>query len=56
LGEDSNKIMTELVSDVYETGKCPKDVRVTMTALKKKPKLQNALTMALAASWHIQQR
>jgi len=31
LGEDSIKIMTQLISNVYETGKWPKDVKVTMT-------------------------
>jgi hypothetical protein len=56
LGEDGIKIMTQLISKVYETGKWSKDVKVTMTTLKKKSKLQNALTMALSASWHIQQR
>ena len=56
LGEDGIDIMTQLISSIYETGKWPKDVKVTMTALKKKSKPQNALTVVLSSSWHIQQR
>ena len=55
LGEVGIRIMTQLISNVYETGKWPKDVKVTMTALKKTPKLPNTLTAALSATWHIQQ-
>jgi hypothetical protein len=39
LGEDGLRIVTQLISSVYETGEWPKDcTEVTMIALKKKPK------------------
>lgn len=44
------KIMTQLTNNIYETGDWPKDfVDVTMTALKKRQKLQYAVTIAHAA-------
>jgi hypothetical protein len=43
--------MTQLLNNVCETGEWLKDLgEVTMIALKKKPKLQNALTIAESAS------
>jgi len=38
LGEDSLRIMTQLINNIHETGVCCKDfTEVTMTALKKEP-------------------
>ena len=57
LGEGGLKILTRLINTIYETGEWPKDfTEVTMIALKKKHKLQNAVTTAQSALLHIQQR
>ena len=57
LGDGGLKIMTKLINTIYETGEWQKDfMEVTMIALKKKSKLQNAMTIAQLASLHIQQR
>jgi hypothetical protein len=38
VGEDSLRLMTRLINNIHETGKCCKDfIEVTMTALKKEP-------------------
>jgi hypothetical protein len=48
LGEAGLKIMTKLISTIYETGEWPNDFReVTMIALKKKP--QSVATIAHTA-------
>jgi hypothetical protein len=48
--------MTQLINSIYETGEWPKDfIEVTMIALKKKPKLQNAVTITQSASLYMQQ-
>ena len=57
LGEGGLKILTKLINTIYETGKWPKDfTEVTMIALKRRNKLQNAATIAQSALLHIQQR
>ena len=57
LGEGGLKIMTKLINAIYETGEWPKDfTEVTMIALKRSHKLQNAVTIAQSALSHIQQR
>ena len=57
LGEGGLNILTKLINTIYETGEWPKDfTEVTMIALKKKTKLQNAATTAQSALLHIQQR
>jgi hypothetical protein len=39
LGEDDLKIMTQLFSNIHETGEWPKDlIEVTVISLKKKPR------------------
>jgi hypothetical protein len=39
LGEDGLKLITQLISNLYVTGKWPRDfIEVTMIALQKKPK------------------
>jgi hypothetical protein len=54
LGEGGLKIKTKLINTIDETGEWPKDfTEVTMIALKKKPKLQNAATIAHSALSHI---
>ena len=50
LGEGGLKILTKLSNTVYNTGEWPQDfTEVTMTALKKKTKQQNAATIAQSA-------
>jgi hypothetical protein len=50
LGEDGLRLMTQMINSMYVTGNWPRDfIEVTMTALKKKPKAQNAETIAHAA-------
>ena len=57
LGEGGLKILTKLINTIYETGEWPKDFKeVTMIALKKRHKLQNAATTAQSALLHILQR
>jgi hypothetical protein len=57
LGENGLKLMTQLIISVYINGVWPTNfIEVTMIALKKKPKLQNAMTITKSASSHIQQR
>ena len=47
LGEGGLKILTKLINTLYETGQWPKDfTEVTMIALKRRHKLQNAATIA----------
>jgi hypothetical protein len=49
--------MTKLINTIYETGEWPKDfTEVTMIAVKKNHKLQNAATIAQSALSHIQRR
>jgi hypothetical protein len=49
LGECGLK-MTKLINTIYETGEWPKDLtEVTIIALKRSHKLQNAATIAQAA-------
>jgi len=56
LGESGLKIK-KLINTIYETGEWPKDfTEVTMIALKRSHKLQNAVTIAQSALSHIQQR
>jgi len=39
LGEDGLKMLTQLISNIYDTGECQKDfINVTMIVLKQKPK------------------
>jgi hypothetical protein len=39
LGDDGLNLLTQLISNIYESGEWPKDItEVTMVALKKKPK------------------
>jgi hypothetical protein len=57
LGDDDLRIMTQQIRSMYDTGEWPKDsTEVTMIALKKKPNIQNAVTIVQSASSHIQQR
>jgi hypothetical protein len=45
--------MTQLINNSHENGQWPKDsTEVTVTASKKKQKLQNAATSAQSASWY----
>ena len=38
LGEDSSRLTTKLINNIYETGEWPKYIaEVTMTTLKKEP-------------------
>ena len=56
-GEGDLKIMAKLINTIYETGEWPKDfMEVTMIALKRSHKLQNAATIAQSALSHIQRR
>jgi hypothetical protein len=55
LGEGGLKIMRKLINTIYETGEWSKDfTEVTMIALKKSHKLQNAATIAQSTLSHIQ--
>ena len=57
LEEDGLSLMTQLINSIYVTVEWPRDFTdVTMIALKKTPKLQNAATIAQSVSSHIQQR
>ena len=57
LGEGGLKILTKLNNTIYNTGEWPQDfTEVTMIALKRRQKLQNAATIAQSALLHIQQR
>jgi len=50
---DSLRIMTQLINNLHETGQWPKEsTEVTVTALNRKQKLQNAATSAQSASWY----
>jgi hypothetical protein len=57
LGGGGLKILTKLINTIYEPGEWTKDfTEVTMTALKRRNKLQNAATIAQSPLLHIQQR
>jgi hypothetical protein len=56
LREDGLKLMTWLINSIYVSGEWPRDfTEVTIIALKKKPKLQNAAIIVQSASSYIQQ-
>jgi hypothetical protein len=56
LGEDGLRLMTQLMNNIHEIGKWPKDfIEVTMTALQGQPKATK-FSNNLATSSHMQQR
>jgi hypothetical protein len=57
LREDGLKLMTWLINSIYISGERPRDfTEVTMIALKKKPKLQNAVIIVQSVSSYTEQR